>query len=98
MEQLHTSDYYRSVFHNLARVLRIFHRELKFGHITMHLDRSQVNIRWSVRKKGFKKFTYDTPITFDSISNVEPIEIVQIAESLIQTILVQLPNELRPNQ
>lgn len=97
--QEHTTDYYRLVFSNFAIVMRIFHRDLNFGHISVFMKRTELNIRWTIRKKGHKKFIHDIPITFDSLVEFADgkdsnSNIYKVAEALVAEAVRMVPKEL----
>ena len=90
----HTPDYYRLVFTNFGIILRIFHRELNFGHISVSVERTKLNIRWTIRRKGYKKFVHDIPITLDSLILHSNPNIYEVAEALVAEALRMVPKEL----
>lgn len=93
----HTSDYYKIVFTNFSIILRIFHRDLNFGHISVFVKRTELNIRWTIRKKGHKKFIHDIPITFDSLAEFREANFASIypsAEALVAEAIRMVPKEL----
>lgn len=96
MTQEHTQDYYKIVFDNIGIILRIFHRDLNFGHLSVQIKRTELTIRWTVRRKGYKKFTHDIPITFDSIATFKDIRnnIYLPAEALVAEAIRMVPKEL----
>jgi len=91
----HTSDYYKVVFTNFAVIMRVFHRDLNFGHISVFMQRSELNIRWTIRKKGHKKFIHDIPITFKSLVEFKDLRQIYIAaEALVAEAKRMVPKEL----
>lgn len=97
MRESHSPDYYKIVFARIAVVLRIFHRDLNFGTITTVLERDKINIRWSVRKRGYPLFKYDVPITFESLYEIsqQPNEnLYRMTEAIAKHALQLLPKEL----
>lgn len=93
------SEFYNNAFANTSRVLRIFHRDLKYGFLTIHMTRTEFIVRWTVKRKGYKKFVYSTPITFESLATLSPSEVYKMSEDITQAALSQLPKELinKPN-
>lgn len=96
MDQEHTPDYYKLVFTNFAIIMRIFHRDLNFGHISVFMKRTELNIRWTIRKKGHKKFIHDIPISFDSLFEFKDCrpDIYKAAEALVAEAIRLVPKEL----
>ena len=92
----HTPDYYRLVFTNFGIILRVFHRELNFGHISVFVERTKLNIRWTIRRKGYKKFVHDIPITFSSLIEFKDSSssIYDVAEALVAEAIRMVPKEL----
>lgn len=92
----HTSDYYNLVFENFGIILRIFHRDLNFGHISVFVERTQINIRWTIRRKGYPKFKHDIPITFDTLIEFKDSSssIYKVAEALVAEAIRMVPKEL----
>lgn len=92
-----STEYYDRVFLKFSIILRIVHRELNFGCISVFVERNKFNIRWTVRKKNQKKFTYDIPISFESIgtNEISNDELFVIAEDLVKTALQTIPENLR---
>jgi len=88
------------VFDNLSRMLRILHRDLNFGYLSVSIARTDFTIRWTVRKKGEKKFTYDLPISFESLASLKSGELFSTTEDIVKVALSQLPKELirKPNE
>lgn len=95
MEQKKTPDYYSLVFSHIAKILRILHRDLHFGFITIVLQRSHFEVRWTVRKKGCKKYVHSIPITFDSLISLSSTEVYKLTEEIAHIAKDQLPKELR---
>lgn len=97
---MHTPDYYKKVFDNLSRMLRVLHRDLNFGYLTVSIARSSFTIRWTVRRKSYKKFVYEIPISFESLLPLEPSELFPMAEDIVKVAISQLPKELirNPNE
>ena len=91
-----STEYYDRVFLKFSIILRIVHRELNFGHISVFVERKKFNIRWTVRKKNEKKFIYDIPISFESIgtNEISNDELFAIAEDLVKTALQTIPKHL----
>jgi hypothetical protein len=95
MTKEHSLDYYRLVFTNFSIILRVFHRDLNFGHTSIFVERTKLNIRWTIRKKGHKKFIHDIPITFDSLIEFkDSSNIYDVAEALVAEALRMVPKEL----
>jgi hypothetical protein len=91
-----STEYYDKVFLKFSIILRVVHRELNFGHISVVVERRKFNIRWTVRKKNEKKFTYNIPISFESIGSdeISNDELFAIAQDLVKTALITIPKHL----
>lgn len=89
-----TPEYYKIVFEHTARILRVFHRELNFGFVTIVINRSWFDVRWTIRKKGHKKYVHSIPITFDSLVNLSPTEVFKYSEEIARNAKQQIPKEL----
>lgn len=96
IDQEHTPDYYKIVFTNFSIIMRVFHRDLNFGHISVFMKRTELNIRWTIRKKGHKKFIHDIPISFNSLAEFKDgrSDIYKAAEALVAEAIRMVPKEL----
>lgn len=81
-------------------MLRVLHRDLNFGYLSTSIARSSFTIRWTVRRKSYKKFVYELPVSFDSLVSLEPSELFVMTEDIVKVALSQLPKELirNPNE
>lgn len=98
--ETHTPDYYKKVFDNFSRMLRVLHRDLTFGYLSASIARTSFTIRWTVRRKGYKKFVYELPISFESLVSLESSELFVMTEDIVKVAISQLPKELirNPNE
>lgn len=96
-EEKHNSvEFYNLVFARFTMILREAHKKLNFGHITVFVERTQFNIRWTVRRKGHKKFTHDIPLKFKDLAdkNISHNEMRMISIEVIDAALSTIPKDL----
>lgn len=96
MEDTKSKEYYGSVFYRLSILLRVVHRKLNFGHISVIVNRKSFNIRWTVRRKNCRKFVYDIPLNFNDLAdtNLTNADIYQVANEFVVKALETIPKEL----
>jgi len=98
-----SKEYYDTVFLNVAKIMRVIHRNLNFGYITVYLHRNRVVFRWTVIRKGHKKFIKDTTIDFEKLYDTNRIDVSKLAQGITDNLLALLPKDLilnpsKPNE
>lgn len=95
-EKPNSIQFYDLVFARFTMILREAHKKLNFGHITVFVERTQFNIRWTVRRKGHKKFTYNIPLKFKDLAdkNISHNEMWTISTEIVDAALSTIPKDL----